>query len=268
VNTVVSGNTSESLGGGIFCFTNDSGVCNLSLINVTVSGNTGSIFCSSGTVSLLNTIIWGNLLSLNSRVQSSNQCYIAYSIIQGGKTGIETGNNVSVNWLEGNRDIDPLFINATNGNYHLSDNSPCIGTGIDSIEINRHWYYAPTCDCKGNSRPNPVGSRPDMGAYENPLSTDVVQLNTMLPKDFILFQNYPNPFNTSTTIKFALPKTEKVKVEVFNVLGQKVATLVYKQMPANFHEIEFNAMDLPSGIYTYRILAGKFQAVKKMLFIK
>ena len=89
-----------------------------------------------------------------------------------------------------------------------------------------------------------------------------------LPTKFALNQNYPNPFNPSTNIKFALPKPETVKIELYNTLGQNVKTLLNKAMKAGYHEVEFNASNLSSGVYFYRIEAGEFQDVKKMILLR
>jgi photosystem II stability/assembly factor-like uncharacterized protein len=88
------------------------------------------------------------------------------------------------------------------------------------------------------------------------------------PVNYSLSQNYPNPFNPSTTIKYNLPKPELVKIEVYNIAGQIIQTLLNKNMSAGSHEIEFNAQNLSSGIYYYRIEAGEFQDVKKMILLK
>jgi photosystem II stability/assembly factor-like uncharacterized protein len=88
------------------------------------------------------------------------------------------------------------------------------------------------------------------------------------PITFSLNQNYPNPFNPSTKIKFALPKPQEVKIEVYNTIGQKIDILLNKQMKAGYHEVEFNAQNLSSGIYFYRIEAGEYHDVKKMIVIK
>ena len=296
-NVTVSNNISTFLpflGSGIECFAKDSsicivslknvtvsnnsgrgiytdskgGTCNLSLMNVTVSGNNlVGISCVATNASLVNTIIWNNYSSGIDFYNSQGS--IAYSDIQGGEAGISK-NDATLNWLEGNIDTYPLFVDTSNADYHLSDNSPCIGAGIDSIEINGEWYYAPNTDCEGKPRPNPFGSRPDIGAYESELGipTYIEKETEQLPTEFILYQNYPNPFNPSTTIKFTLPKTEEVKIEVFNALGQKVVVLINKTMPAGSNEVEFNAQYLPSGLYVYKIEAGHFKDVKKMLFLK
>ncbi len=85
---------------------------------------------------------------------------------------------------------------------------------------------------------------------------------------FHLSQNYPNPFNPSTKIKFSLPKPESVKIEICNIRGQKIQTLLNKQMSAGNHEVEFGGHNLASGIYLYRIEAGKWIDMKKMILIK
>ena len=89
-----------------------------------------------------------------------------------------------------------------------------------------------------------------------------------IPKKFELMQNYPNPFNPTTVIKYALPKDAHVSLKVYNVLGQEVATLVDKNVDAGYHEVNFDASQLSSGIYIYRIEAGKYVAVKKMMLLK
>lgn len=82
-------------------------------------------------------------------------------------------------------------------------------------------------------------------------------------------QNYPNPFNPTTTIKYALPKASKIKLEVFNVLGQKVATLVNARKAAGYHQVTFNGRELPSGVYYYRLETDKeFRKTRKSLLIK
>ena len=94
------------------------------------------------------------------------------------------------------------------------------------------------------------------------------ELNSDLPTEFTLEQNYPNPFNPATTIKFALPEAADVKLEVFNVVGQKVATLVNAPKNAGYHVAQFDASGLSSGLYLYKISAGNFVQVKSMMLIK
>ncbi len=89
-----------------------------------------------------------------------------------------------------------------------------------------------------------------------------------LPSDFSLKQNYPNPFNPSSTIQFGLPEASFVRLEVFNMLGQRVSELVNEQLPTGYHSVRFDASLLASGIYIYRIQAGSFVQTKKMMLIK
>ncbi|MBN1212316.1 MAG: T9SS type A sorting domain-containing protein [candidate division Zixibacteria bacterium] len=92
--------------------------------------------------------------------------------------------------------------------------------------------------------------------------------NSLLPNEFALAQNYPNPFNPSTRIEFSLPTAGQAKLEIFNILGQNVATLVNETLSAGNHEIEFDASNLPSGIYFYRLMHENGSATKKMVLVK
>ncbi len=89
-----------------------------------------------------------------------------------------------------------------------------------------------------------------------------------IPGSYILFQNYPNPFNPSTKIRFYLPKNNNVKLVIYNVLGEKVNTLIDGYMLSGEHEIEFLPVNIASGIYFYQLVAGNYTSVKKMLYLK
>ena len=88
------------------------------------------------------------------------------------------------------------------------------------------------------------------------------------PSSFALEQNYPNPFNPTTTIRFSLEKASNVKLKVYNLLGQNVATLMDTHMNAGAHAVVFDAGKFSSGVYFYRLEAGAFHSVKKMLLMK
>jgi hypothetical protein len=88
------------------------------------------------------------------------------------------------------------------------------------------------------------------------------------PAAFALEQNHPNPFNPSTTIRYALPHREHVTLTVFNTLGQQVATLVCDEVGAGYHEVQFDAHGLASGVYFYRLTAGNFVDTKKLLLVR
>ena len=85
---------------------------------------------------------------------------------------------------------------------------------------------------------------------------------------FSLSNNFPNPFNPLTKISYTIPKRSNVNIKVFNLLGSEVSELVNGEVEAGSYDIEFNAANLPSGVYFYRIHAGSFIDTKKMLLLK
>jgi len=101
-------------------------------------------------------------------------------------------------------------------------------------------------------------------------STNIVGVeeDRTLIKDFRLFQNYPNPFNPSTVIGFNLPSESNVVLKIYYVLGEEVSTLINRRMNAGYHTVNFDAKDLMSGIYIYKLEAGNKSAIRKMIFQK
>ena len=93
-------------------------------------------------------------------------------------------------------------------------------------------------------------------------------MNEFIPSEFFLSQNYPNPFNPTTSIQIELPEQALVTLEVYNLLGQKIATLLNKHMQAGSFDVSFNATALPSGMYLYRMQANGFSSVRKMMLLK
>ncbi len=98
--------------------------------------------------------------------------------------------------------------------------------------------------------------------------TGVAEAGKEIPTSYSLSQNYPNPFNPATTIEFSLAKAGRVELSVYNVLGQKVATLVDGYKPAGQHKVTFDARGLPSGVYFYKLQAGDYQAIHKMVLTR
>jgi hypothetical protein len=97
--------------------------------------------------------------------------------------------------------------------------------------------------------------------------SDVVEVE-IVPEQYELSQNYPNPFNPSTTIQFSLPKQTQLKINLFNMLGEQVATIAEGMYESGYHKVTFNASGLPSGTYIYRFESGDFVQVKKMILLK
>lgn len=98
--------------------------------------------------------------------------------------------------------------------------------------------------------------------------TEVENVPVHVPQQIALLQNYPNPFNPTTTIKFDLPNNSKVQLNIYNLLGEKVAELVKGELEAGHHKVDWNASNFPSGVYFYEISANDFHSVKKMMVIK
>jgi len=113
----------------------------------------------------------------------------------------------------------------------------------------------------------------DRGALKMPIAVKTGDNVVPVPRTFALHQNYPNPFNAATVIKYDLPRASDVRIDVYNVLGQRVVTLVDGQQNAGFHEIVWNSTNedggtVASGVYFYRIQAEDFTQSKKMVLLK
>jgi hypothetical protein len=98
--------------------------------------------------------------------------------------------------------------------------------------------------------------------------TSVEMKKKEIPTTFLLEQNYPNPFNPATTIRFYSPQDANIVLKVYNVLGQEIATLANERKTAGYHEVRWNARDAMSGVYFYKLTAGKFTDIKKMVLMK
>jgi len=96
----------------------------------------------------------------------------------------------------------------------------------------------------------------------------ITDLNLGIPANYELFQNYPNPFNPATHIKFGLPKTSWVKIELYNLLGQKVDAILDNVLTSGYYVVDYDASSLPSGIYLYRLETDGFSEIKRMILLK
>ena len=98
--------------------------------------------------------------------------------------------------------------------------------------------------------------------------TAIQSASSSVPTAFVLQQNYPNPFNPTTVITYDIAKRSHVSLKVYDVLGREVAVLVNSEKSPGEYQATFNASDLPSGVYFYRIQAGNYTAVKKLMLVK
>ena len=150
---------------------------------------------------------------------------------------------------------DGIYISMNNGATWNSVNEGLIDKGIYSLAVSNSYIYAGTLS----------------GVWRRPISemiTGIESKQNILPLHFYLSQNYPNPFNPTTTIKYSIPKTSYVTVKVYDIIGREIRTLVNNQKSTGNHEIVFNASELSSGIYFYKMQAGNFIKTKKLILLK
>jgi len=107
----------------------------------------------------------------------------------------------------------------------------------------------------------------DANSVTSPTAVNSVE-DGLAPQEFALFQNYPNPFNPSTTIRYGITEKSNVKIILFNAIGEEVALLINEEKESGYHQVEFNAATLPSGVYFYQLQAGSFVETKKMILMK
>ena len=227
--------------------------------NNTVANNTatvsgGGITVWTSTPQLMNYIVWGNTAPNDPQI--SGTADIQYSDVEGGYTGI------------GNIDMDPQF-DLTHPYYTVMGSSSCIDAGNPDP-----MYF--DVGAGGNPLPPAQGSLiNDMGHCGGPASLwylwdwpmPVENESTVL-SEYVLMQNYPNPFNPSTTIKYGISERTFVELKIYDILGREVASVINEEKDAGYHEINFNASKLSSGVYLYQLKAGSFIETKKMILLK
>jgi hypothetical protein len=143
--------------------------------------------------------------------------------------------------------------------FSLLEDSPCIDSGIETI-ITIQGDTLKVKDFQGDN--------PDMGAIESPYYSGLSKLKYYTPK-YKLSQNYPNPFNPSTTIEFALPKTNAVTLKIYNILGEEVVTLVSDRLTDGSYSYEWSRpAGIASGVYLYQLKAGDFVETRKMVLMR
>jgi len=158
------------------------------------------------------------------------------------------------------------------------------GAGVFDTVLSLPSPEAPYDLLAGNFIGNTLPDLIVLNSYRNPssvvlyenitqLPVDVREISGSLPERFTLYQNYPNPFNPTTKIKFALPVQSKANVKVYNVLGQRVRTLIDEERPAGYHVIEWNGtgdagQQLGSGVYFYRLETPTSSITRKMMVLK
>jgi hypothetical protein len=160
-----------------------------------------------------------------------------------------TGNNVFASTIYG------VYLSINNGtNWTLKDEGFNGDPGVGALLIANNYIFASSS-----------------GIWRRPLSDmiiDEVNPNSNVPDKFYLYQNYPNPFNPSTIIRYQIKDSRFVTLKVYDVRGREIETLVNEKQNAGTYEVEFDAGNLPSGAYFYRMNSGLFSDTKKLMVIK
>ena len=229
-------------------------IANNTIFDNNATSGGGLSIISGANVVLFNNIFWADTAQNGQEIYLySANASVNYCDVEGGYTGT------------GNIDMDPLFRDAANNDFHLmstvcgnSFNSPCIDAGNPAYEdslLNCDWGLGQ--------------ERSDIGAYGGThLIVGISEENITLPTEYSLFQNYPNPFNPSTSIQYAISSRQFVSLKVYDVLGNEIETLVNEEKSVGTYEVTWKATNLPSGVYFYQLRAGEYLSVKKMILLK
>lgn len=262
INNIVEGNLA-TYGGGVLIFnTSTSHIVNNTIINNRATYG-GGISVHEATGYVMNSIVWGNQATTHAGIHvESGSIHVAYCDVQGGWSGT------------GNINADPQFVPGDTL-YHLSSTSPCINAGIDSLLMGSIMIKCTPDDYESDPRPY-SGTLPDIGADETDVVTGVERWQAAnIPQEYALYQNFPNPFNPRTVISYQLPArsaggpiSSSIELSIYNLLGQKVATLVSESQPAGIYKVEWDATGLASGVYLYRLEAGEFVQSKKLILMR
>jgi hypothetical protein len=289
VNCDVSDNSASQDGGGIYCYLSSSsfvncvinrnsagpytgyggGICNdyssPSLFNCTLSGNSayygGGVFCRLSAVHLNSTVV-----AFSSRhgvyFSGDSGSQIEYCDIFGNSGGnlageipLELAQIVTINANGDPCDrfynifLDPMFVDASEGDFHLQLGSPCIDAGDPSLPL------------------DPDSTIADIGAfYFDQSSAD--RWAMFLPESHVLHPSWPNPFNSTTTIRYEVGATAQVELVIFNMLGQRVTELAKGRHSAGSYIVTWDAGNLPSGVYLCQMEAGSFRQTRRLVLVK
>ena len=246
--------------------------------NTVLTGTTTIGYIFHGTIDEIR--IW-NVVRTETEIQAD-----MYREIPGNEPGLvgywrfnEGSGNITLDQTSNNNDGSlqggPTWVVSTAPILTWLSVDPASGTvsANDSLDLNV------TFDASGLSgddyNTNVIVSHNDPGASDIIIPVYLTVISGIedpfidkIPKTYVLFQNFPNPFNPITHIRFGLPKATDVEIELYNILGQKVVTLFDAHKPAGYHVIDFDGNRFATGVYIYRIEAGEFQDVKKMILIR
>lgn len=224
-----------------------------SLDSLDASGKSGfwnCLYYSASLDSLHSVFIWGQI-----PVSEGNPGFTPSDT-----STVETG------WMDS--DITIAEAEANGGSAYRNNNQNVFVQGIL-----RRWFSGPNPELTVWEFNYTSSSAPPLQIYVDAITGNVITGIDeggllSLPDRLILYQNYPNPFNPLTTISFNLPVADRVSIDVFDIAGQKILTLLDGRKTAGFHEVRFDASEFASGVYFYRIVTPTKSVIKKMVLMK
>lgn len=261
-NNTIVGNVAGAQGGGIYCCIpwDTCAACSAQITNNILAGNSQGVFCYGFAPSILYNDLWDN---------GEGDFYGGPAGIGDTTWGVNTGGIPCDSFFNIFR--DPDFAVGQEREYYLSqtaagqvEQSPCVDAGSASAESLGFGCYTTRTDSV------PDSGVVDMGFHYEAETCEFVRSihQSLVPVNFYLSQNYPNPFNPITKIRYALPRDRWVRLEIYSILGKRVATLVDRKQRAGYEIVRWDGSSFSSGVYFCRIKAGDFVETKKMILLK
>ena len=248
----------NSKGGALYINNSEAELFNTTIANNNVSNQGGGIsHLGTKALGIYNSILWDNTPQ-DVWCVDTTKVTISYC-------------DISDYWAgTGNLSLNPDFADTTNNDYHLTYNSPCIDAG-------NNMYVHSFADLDGNVRIwDGTGSGNDivdMGCYE--FGAPIYAIDEDIPEEnkLTLLKNFPNPFDNETQIKFYIPNAQKCTIEIYNIKGQKIKTVLSNDLEAGYHRVTWDGTDqhdrsIANGIYFYVLKAGNKQTIRKLLYMR
>ena len=195
---------------------------------------------------------WHQLTIINSIIDLNTDHNINFGEVGANVDATIQYSLITTGWEgEGNIDGDPLFCNPDSGDFTLAENSPCVGTGENGVNMGA---FGVGCDSIMVDPPSSIE-------------------NEIIPQQYTLHQNYPNPFNPITTLRYDLPEQSMVNIIIYDIMGREVKSLINQTQDAGFKSVIWNATNdygkpVSAGVYLYQIQAGEYMQTKKMVLLK
>jgi hypothetical protein len=206
----------------------------------------------------IDTPVWSNVLDTEAPISSVQAL-----------DSIQTSADFTVTWSGSDDasgiDTYTVYVAENGGEFTVWQDSTSETSAIYTGENgNTYEFYSTSVDYVGNAE-----TQKDEADTKTKVEFSTsVEPTGGIPKQYMLDQNYPNPFNPSTTIQFGLPEAGNVSLEVFDMTGRRVASLVNERKSAGWHNVTFDASNLASGMYIYRIQSGEFIQTRKLILVK